>query len=254
MARTPPQVVRLDFTPQSSPRLLPLIEDDHLRRNLHAYVGEEPYSDPAAYEGVSKASLAVHLADHPRIHQRSPILTNALILVRPTEASDAPQGAYYGSTHTCPLYAPSLPGCWVIPVMTQTIIPSAPATHFAPSASVPALPPAPTTDRRSGTRTQREEDLLQLEQTIESSPWHAANALEPKCGDPDCPYLADRYGIRGMSCYTAFATKPDGTFGCWREECSSYSARRLEDAVKHQRTCHFNHKPFLCVPMNGTVW
>jgi len=124
--------------------------------------------------------------------------------------------------------------------MIQAVITSVPVAHFAPSSSVPAPPPAPTTDRRSGTRTQREEDLIQVAQNIVSSPWHAANALEPTFGDPDCPYLADRYGIRGMSYYTVFATKPNGTLGCWREECSSYSAWRLEDAVKHQRTNHSN--------------
>ena len=43
--------------------------------------------------------------------------------------------------------------------------------------------------------------------------------LEPTSGSPDGPHHADRYGIRGLSCYTAFVdTKPDGTFGCWWEE------------------------------------
>ena len=198
------------------------------------------------------------------------MLTNAVTLVQPTEISSvAPQSlkdAYSSSTHGYPLYALSLPTYWVFPVVTQTIIPSlpvayvappSPVAYVAPSSSTPATQPAqvPTDDLRSGTRTQKEEDLIQLEQSIISSLWHTANALEPQCGHPDCPYLAERYGIRGISCYTAFVDiKPNGSFGCWREECSAYSTRRLEDAVKHQRSSHFNHRPFFCVPTNGTAW
>ncbi|SRR5258706_4324701 len=178
--------------------------------------------------------------------------TNDVITVHPTRISSSV------AHHTCPLYFLGLPCYCVIPVVDQSIIPLVHVVHVAPSPSAP-VPAAPSTHaatnhRRSGTRT-KEEDLTQLEQSIISSPWHAANTLEPTCGSPDCPYHADRYGIRGMSCYTAFVdTKPDDTFGCWYEECSRYSVRRLEDAVKHQRANHFNHKPFLCIPANGTAW
>jgi hypothetical protein len=123
-------------------------------------------------------------------------------------------------------------------------------------ARAPASPPptqAPTNGRYPG--TQKEHDLNRLEQEIISSPWYAVNALEPTCGTPACPYLADCYGVRGMSCYTALVdVKPNGTFGCWHEGCTTYSAGKIEDAVKHQRTNHFNHRPFLCTPTNGTIW
>jgi len=115
--------------------------------------------------------------------------------------------------------------------------------------------PAPANDRSSSTRPQKDKDLKELEQSIISSPWYAANSPEPTCESPNSPYHADLYGIRGLSCYTAFVdTNPNGTFGCWYEECSRYSARRLEDALRHQRANHFNHKPFLCVPTNGAAW
>lgn len=184
------------------------------------------------------------------------------LLVRPVQASSSVVPPRLEQSHdsTNPLYASGLPTHWVIPVLTQTTIPFARTAHFAPSSSAPALPPPPSpqtqtpeSDRRSG--TQKEEHLIQLERCIISSPWYAANALEPICGSPDCPYLADCYGVRGMSCYTAFVVaKPGGTFGCWREGCSAYSARQIAIAVKHQRTNHFNHKPFLCVPVNGIAW
>jgi hypothetical protein len=168
--------------------------------------------------------------------------------------------ASYSNDNTSSLYTPRLRTYGVIPVATQTIIPSAPVAHAFPSASAFPAPPAPpqiqtrgpANDRRSGTQ---KEDFTQLEQKIISSPWYASNTHEPICGNPDSPYLADCYGIRGMSCYTAFLdAKPNGAYGCWREECSAYSTRKLEDAVKHQRTNHFSHRPFLCVPTNGTVW
>ena len=190
---------------------------------------------------------------------RSLILTNIMVLVNPagTSASVTPQSlnnGYSGHVQTSSHYAPGLPASWVTPGMTHTIILSAPVVHVTPSSSPPAPSSAQATTN-GPRRTQKEENLIQLEQDIISSAWYAANDLEPACGDLDCPYHADAYGIRGMSCYTAFVdTKPDGTFGCWREQCSSYSRRKLDDAVKHQRTNHFNHKPFVCTPTNGTTW
>jgi hypothetical protein len=169
------------------------------------------------------------------------------------------------SDHANTSSSAGLSACPVTPVVTQTATPSVPValiahTHIVivPSSLVPPPPPppppsqAPATIHHPGIRKQ---DLIQLEQEIISSPWYAANALEPTCGTPGCPYAADRYGICGMSCYTPFVdTKPNGTFGCWREECSAYSTQKREDAVKHQRANHFNHRPFLCTPTNGTVW
>lgn len=159
----------------------------------------------------------------------------------------------FANAHT--IYALGTLASRVTPMVTQTIASSAPGT---PSSSAPAPPPppptqTPTNDRRSD--TQREDDLVLLEQEIISSTWYASNALEPICGSPECAYLADHYGVRGMSCYTAFVIpNPDGTFGCWREECSAFMARQIENAVKHQRTNHFNHRPFLCAPTSNTAW
>ena len=114
-------------------------------------------------------------------------------------------------------------------------------------------PPLPETENDNRHGTQKEEDLIQLEKIILSSSWYASNTLEPASDSLDCPYIATCYGIRGMSCYSAFVTtQPVGTFGCWR--CNGYSARKLEDALKHQRSVHFNHSPFLCDPEHGAVW
>jgi hypothetical protein len=165
-----------------------------------------------------------------------------------------------------PFYAHTLPPHWVIPVVTQSIISLLPHAYVTPSSSAPPVPPppppppptqtqTPANDHRSGTQnsTQKEEDLIRLEQEIISSPWYAANDLEPPCGSPNCPYTAECYGVRGMSCYMAFViAHPAGTFGCWY--CPAYSTRKVEDSVTHQRSNHFNHKPFLCAPTNGTVW
>jgi len=201
-------------------------------------------------------------------HQLRPcILTDIIISVHPIEASSVapPTRGHLHPSHAngSSLYAHSLPPYWVIPVVTESIIPLLPHVYVTPSSTAPVPPPpppppstqTPAHDHRSGTqkRTQKEKDLIQLEQEIISSPWYAANDLEPPCGSPSCPYSADCYGVRGMSCYTAFViAQPVGTFGCWH--CPAYSTRKLEDAVKHQRSNHFNHKPFLCTPTNGTVW
>ena len=118
-------------------------------------------------------------------------------------------------------------------------------------------PPAPAAanDRRSRSRLQKDKDLTELEKIITSSSWLEDDTPEPICGSPDCPDLANNHGIRGKSCYTAFVdTKSDGTYGCWYKKCSQYSTKSLEVAVKHQRSAHFSHKPFLCVPKNGTDW
>jgi len=200
---------------------------------------------------------------HRAVHQPRPCtLTDIVIPVHPIDSSSvAPHTlgeAYHNHANAgslSSLYAHGLPPYWVIPVVAQTVIPSAPLAHVTPLSSAPAPPPpqtqTPENDRRPG--TQKEEDLTQLEQEIISSLWHAGNTLEPPCGSPDCPYIADCYGTRGMSCYTAFViANPDGSSGCFW--CPAYSARKLEDAVRHQRSNHFNHKPFVCVPINGAVW
>jgi hypothetical protein len=252
-------------TPQSLRRPVLPIEDEHVRDNIHVSSHESPSSDPAVYDRTCKPTRFSSSSSPSTAHQ---LITctpaDIAILVHPIKTS-SPQNlkdGYFGLSNERPIYAPGLPAYWAVPVLTHLAISSPPVVHgaplsSAPSSSLPPIPPPPPAqvpaNDRSG--TQKEEDLIELERQILSSPSHAANALEPPCGSPDCPYLADCYGIRGMSWYTAFTiAKPDGTFGCWRAECSAYSARKLDDAVKHQRAQHFNHKPFLCVPTNGTVW
>jgi hypothetical protein len=188
-------------------------------------------------------------------------------LVHPIETSfsvvlQSLKDAYCSPANPSSLHALGVPVHWIVPGVTQTVIPSAPAAHLVPPSHAPPPPPAPTlpppppTQAPAGNRrpgTQKEEDLIQLEEKIITLPWYAANTIEPTCGSPDCPYPADLYGVCGMSCYTAFVVaKPNDTFGCWREECAAYSTPKLDDAVKHQRANHFNHKPFLCAPANGT--
>ena len=88
-----------------------------------------------------------------------------------------------------------------------------------------------------------------------SSPWLEKNDVEPVVGHPDCPGLADDYGIPGASCYTVFVEfNEDRIYGCRHESCSAFRARSLDDAIRHQRYYHFYHRPFVCVPSNGKQW
>jgi len=60
------------------------------------------------------------------------------------------------------------------------------------------------------------------------------------------PYL---YGIRGKSCYTVFVEdKQDGTYGCRYERCRDFLTYSLDDAIRHQRSHHFDHRPFVSIP------
>ena len=166
-------------------------------------------------------------------------MTDMMIFIYPSEASSVPR------TGEMPTGAHFMPMAYLL-VLTHSIIPLAPLAQVTPSSSAPAPPPLSQTFALAlllqsqsqsqspanghGPGTQKEEDLSQLEQELLSSPWYAANALEPPCGSPECPYTAGCYGVHRMSFYTAFfiATQPAGTFGCWR--CHTYSARNIEDA------------------------
>ena len=98
-------------------------------------------------------------------------------------------------------------------------------------------------------------DLKALEQSINMAIWLAENEHEPRVGDVDCPLLAEKYGINRKSCYTAFVEdKQDGRYGCRFETCYTFHVYSLDDAVRHQRDHHFNHRPFMCVPANGRLW
>ena len=98
-------------------------------------------------------------------------------------------------------------------------------------------------------------DLQELEKLIEKSDWLANNEHEPNVGDAEGPKLAEKYGTRGQSLFTAFVKKKDdGGYGCKFEPCLAYSTNNLEEAIRHMRYHHFNHFPFSCVPLNGHIW
>ena len=109
--------------------------------------------------------------------------------------------------------------------------------------------------------TQQREDLNKLVDIFNRSPWLHGNILEPRIGDPDTPKLAEAYGARGRSCFIVFVHEwGNGAYRCFHESCfrpieqGGYSARSLEDAIRHQRYHHFYHSPFRCVPINGDQW
>jgi len=98
-------------------------------------------------------------------------------------------------------------------------------------------------------------ELVSLEQHFDSSSWLANHDLEPVVGAPACPRLAERYGIRGKSCFTVFVEdKQNGTYGCRYERCHPFLTYSLDDAVRHQRSHHFDHRPFVCIPASGRPW
>lgn len=102
---------------------------------------------------------------------------------------------------------------------------------------------------------QREQDVHTIDQWITSSPWLNANAKEPLVGSQDSSRLVDQYGVRGLSCYSALVERrDDGTFGCRQERCMHFSVRTMEGAITHQRTNHYDHRPYKCSDVTGLRW
>lgn len=100
-----------------------------------------------------------------------------------------------------------------------------------------------------------QDDLVSLEQIFNSSSWLLNNEPEPKIGQPDCPVIAEKYGARGRSCFTAFVEERGSrTFGCRFGRCHAFLANSLHEAVQHQRSYHFDHRPFVCTPPGGRLW
>jgi hypothetical protein len=97
-------------------------------------------------------------------------------------------------------------------------------------------------------------DLETLETTYNSSEWLKSQDHEPLIGDPNCPALAQEYGISRASCYSVFLERIDAKYQCRFERCRSFPPCSLEDALRHQRCNHFNHRPFLCTPVDGREW
>jgi len=98
-------------------------------------------------------------------------------------------------------------------------------------------------------------ELITLEDAFNSSRWLTNHDLEPVVGHPTCHRSAEKYGIRGRSCCTAFVEdKEDATYGCQYERCWAFLTHSLDDAVGHLRCHHFDHRPFLCIPPRGRPW
>ena len=98
------------------------------------------------------------------------------------------------------------------------------------------------------------QDLKILESTYNNSEWLKNHDHEPLIGDPDCPALAQEYGISRVSCYSVFLEEINATYLCRFERCRDFAPCSLEDALRHQRFNHFDHRPFLCAPVNGRQW
>lgn len=84
-------------------------------------------------------------------------------------------------------------------------------------------------------------DLALLYDIFMRSPWRAEGQLEPRIGDSECPDLANKYGVRGHSCFTAFM---DQGFkcrfdGCFRDGEGARGFTTLANAIHHQRSYHF---------------
>ena len=102
----------------------------------------------------------------------------------------------------------------------------------------------------SGQHTEMQkmmEDLQNLEKLIEEEDWFKHNRHEPNVGAPESLKLADKYGTRGKSLFTAYVTEKEvGVYGCVYEPCFAFSTRNLEEAIRHIRHHHFSHTPFSC--------
>jgi hypothetical protein len=102
---------------------------------------------------------------------------------------------------------------------------------------------------------QVQRDLRTLKEVYEGSPWLKNNELEPLVGDEGSPHLTQTYGLPRRSCLTVFVwARDEGEFGCRFERCHAFTSRSIEDAIKHLRKHHFDHRPFVCLPTDGKTW
>ena len=102
----------------------------------------------------------------------------------------------------------------------------------------------------------RLKELKEIEALFNKSTWLRDHLLEPVIGHPKCPQKAEKYGICGASCYTAFVEdNEDGTYGCRSERCHPFQFDSLEEAITHQRYHHFDHRPYECTTLlGGAIW
>ena len=84
-------------------------------------------------------------------------------------------------------------------------------------------------------------DLALLYDIFMRSPWRAEGQLEPRIGDSECPDLANKYGVRGLSCFTAFMDQGYKCRfdGCFRDGEGARGFTTLANAIHHQRSYHF---------------
>ena len=155
------------------------------------------------------------------------------------------------------------------PVIDQQTPPAAATSPFSniQTSALSDLPPASTLRHRrpsvpfsKGPKKVQDiptmhPELVILERIFNMSQWLANNVPEPVIGHPSCPNLAEKYGTRGESCYMAFVEKKaDGTYGCRHAGCGVFLTSSLDDAVRHQRSQHFDHRPFVCIHPSGRPW
>ena len=91
-----------------------------------------------------------------------------------------------------------------------------------------------------------------------TSEWLANNEHELRIGQPDCLALANKSGTRGRSCYIVFVSEEGvGDMDVALTDVMASSlvlTRPLDHAVQHQRCHHFDHRPFVCIPVGGQPW
>ena len=93
-----------------------------------------------------------------------------------------------------------------------------------------------------------EQDLQALQKAFNELPWIRNHSLEPVVGGPLCPAGAETHGIGGLSCFTALVQELEkGKWGCRFEACRAFRATSCEDAIRHVRYQHFDHRPFVCI-------
>lgn len=102
---------------------------------------------------------------------------------------------------------------------------------------------------------QKEQDVHEIDWWITSSLWLEANAHEPLVGSQGSSPLVDQYGVRGLSCYSSLVEiREDGSFACRQARCMQFSARSMEAGITHQRTYHYDHRPYKCSDFTGLHW
>ena len=76
------------------------------------------------------------------------------------------------------------------------------------------------------------QDLEILESTYNNSGWLQSHDHEPLIGDPDCPALAQEYGISRVSCYSVFLEEINATYLCRFERCRDFARLRTHCGTK----------------------